>query len=633
MGLPFAGLATARTLPTIHATLVEKSHAVEVTLGADNVATWTIRRDFINGATTPDTATFIFELPDGGVMTSLRVREGTQPWRTATLAASAPKGSRIDAPTVTVTLDDAWRAIVFVDSITPSLTTTLEYTVVGPAQYVDGRDWLIYPRADHDDLEDDVVVAAPAITVRSTQAITIDGKPASAGVPVVIDPRERSNTFEIGLDRAPIRGTWIGRFGRAIASNRHALARLEIDVTTRLSTLPVRAQIVFAVDASYSMTTAGIAAQLGLIRAYLTHVPDAEVEILAYRRTAQRVFGSFLPAKEVAARLAADSAAFALGNGSALDDAIAQAITLLADRQGPRRLVLATDTQLRSSLATPALVKQLAALPRDVIVHVVEPARDDRPPTITRADDATLAKLVDGHHGIYARTTGFGSERPTDAAIALALVRPLRIERLTLVGAKLEDGRTSLGEGEGLRVVTLGATAPTSATISGKLWNDSIRLDVAATRAFDQRTATLLWGAYDLAGLTKDEEKSLAALAKGVTDHTSLFVVGRTTPRSFYDMVSTGGRRFPGGGRRSAVATITTISSSLPPPDLHGLVDGRACYAAHPRAAVELAVELTGDEIVDVTIIGTESPLADCLVETFWSARATSTFRTAHVVY
>ncbi len=55
----------------------------------------------------------------------------------------------------------------------------------------------------------------------------------------------------------------------------------EIDVAPELSKLPVRAQVVFVVDTSYSVGAEKLAAQLATLRAYVAHVPDAEVEIVA----------------------------------------------------------------------------------------------------------------------------------------------------------------------------------------------------------------------------------------------------------------------------------------------------------------------------------------------------------------
>ena len=115
--------------------------------------------------------------------------------------------------------------------------------------------------------------------------------------------------------------TWTGRFGHVEASADHVFSRLEVDVAPQLVATPKRAQVVFVVDTSYSMGAAGVQAQLDVLRAYLVHVPDAEVEIVTYQRFAHRAFGAFVPVKELPTALASalQRGAFALGNGSALD--------------------------------------------------------------------------------------------------------------------------------------------------------------------------------------------------------------------------------------------------------------------------------------------------------------------------
>jgi len=102
--------------------------------------------------------------------------------------------------------------------------------------------------------------------------------------------------------------------------------------------MPKQAQVVFVVDASYSVGETMLAAELDIIRAYVAHLPDAQVEVVVYRRTAERLFGKMLAARDVGAALA--NAKIALGNGSALDAGARLAAGILAHRTGPRRVVL-----------------------------------------------------------------------------------------------------------------------------------------------------------------------------------------------------------------------------------------------------------------------------------------------------
>ena len=81
--------------------------------------------------------------------------------------------------------------------------------------------------------------------------------------------------------------------------------------------LLIERNVVFAIDASHSEGPEGIAAQLELIEPYLANVPDAQVELVICRRHAERLFGRFVPASDVARLLASTQAErLAPGNGS-----------------------------------------------------------------------------------------------------------------------------------------------------------------------------------------------------------------------------------------------------------------------------------------------------------------------------
>ena len=126
------------------------------------------------------------------------------------------------------------------------------------------------------------------------------------------------------------------------------------------------------VDASFSVGAAQLAAQLDVIRAYLSYVPDAEVELIVVRRHATRVFGAFVPASAALAALA-DPRAFALGNGSAIDEGARLAAAALADRAGPRRVVITTDELFRDALSPERALAAFAQLAPDTVVHWSSP--------------------------------------------------------------------------------------------------------------------------------------------------------------------------------------------------------------------------------------------------------------------
>jgi subtilisin-like proprotein convertase family protein len=428
----------------------------------------------------------------------------------------------------------------------------------------------------------------------------------------------------------PHLATWTARLGRVVASPEHAFARLEIDVAPQLVPTPKRAQVVFAVDASFSVGSELLDAQLAVIRAYLTHLPDAEVELVVYRRRAQRLFGRFVPAAEVDAALAGARArgALALGNGSALDDAAKLAGTLLADRRGPRRLVIATDELVRSSLTKSAALASLAALPADVVVHVIVPEADhDDRPSLSRDDGHDLAPLATRHHGIFARIHGLPVETiKTLAPTVLELVRPTRIESFTVAGVKVDD--TVLHEGDGVRVMVLDKAAPARVVLAGKLWSDPIRREVDATEAFSRQTAAFVFGADEHQTLSQAEQLKVAMYGRAVSPVTSYVAFEPGTRPSPIGLEWGFGRSGfgPGGGGSGYGSGSGT---SLKQPDFAKLVDASACVRQVKPAAgwsVHMSVETTKDEIVDVTAVDATQPMAACLIETVWAIRLDSRF-------
>jgi subtilisin-like proprotein convertase family protein len=415
------------------------------------------------------------------------------------------------------------------------------------------------------------------------------------------------------------------RLGRAVASTAHAYARLEVDVAPELSKVPSRAQVVFVVDASYSVGEKKLTAELATLRAYAAHVPDAEFEVVAYRRRAARVFQRFVPAAELDKTLkeAVASRAFGLGNGSALESGAALAASVLKARPGPRRLVLLTDALLRSGLSPDQILSSLKPVPPDAVVHVVVPEIDDRA-SLERDDSHTLAPLATEHHGILAMLRGFASGTPKDLApVVLELVRPIRIDHLAAGGFSFES--TSLHEGDGLRVWLAADVVPSRVVLTGQLWSDPVRRDVAAADPFSRATAAWVFGADQHQELSPDEMMKLAVFGRAVSPVTSYvaFEPG-TRPSSVGFGMARGSLTAVGLGSGFGMGQGSARRS----PDLARLIDPQSCVAAHKPPSewhLTLAIETTYDEIVDVATRSTGA-FAECLVETAWKVRLDSRF-------
>ncbi len=462
------------------------------------------------------------------------------------------------------------------------------------------------------------------------QLVMSDGQTFAAADTPVFVPDAPENASDAGVATIavapPAIDTWLVRLGRVVASDKHAFGRLEVDVAPELRPVPKHAQVVFAIDASYSIGERGLAAQLDIARAYLTHVPDAEVELVAYRRHAQRVFGKFVPAKAFAEALAAHP--IALGNGSALDEAERLAATALAKRPGPHRLVIATDELVRPALTEAQRLAALSALSPETVVHVVIPHVDLDSPALDRDDAAPFAPLATRHHGILAQVRGVPNELKELAPVMLELVRPTRIDQLTVAGFAVDD--KLLREGDGLRIMTADKTAPPQVVLAGKLWSDPVRRVVTPTETFTRATAAFVFGADEHHELSHAEMMTVALLGRAVSPVTSYVAFEPGTRPSTIGLPGYGTGSGSGYGDGMGAMQGRAIHS---PPDLGAMIDPAACVAQVKPAAtwhVELDVDTTKDEIVDVTITGGDAAMARCLVETVWAVRLDNRFDQDH---
>jgi hypothetical protein len=478
----------------------------------------------------------------------------------------------------------------------------------------------------------------PGALVRWTLALG-DRTFASADTPVFLPSGAAAQGLAVLGIEAPPATPWTGRLGRVVASSTHAFSRLEIDAAPRLSAVPKRAQVVFVLDTSYSAGPDLVDAQLAILRAYLTHVPDAELEVIAVRRTAKRVFGRFVTAAEAPRLLdaAARAGALALGNGSALDDGARLAASLLAGRAGPQRVVLATDELLRSSLSEAATLATLASLAPSAVVHVIVPSGGPAGalPSLARDDDASLAILATGHHGILARLSNVPAAIPELAPVVLELVRPTRIEGLAITGTSPLSVGDVLREGEGVRLFEPNlpaAEAPSALSLTGKLWSDPVRLDLASTAPFSAATAAFVFGADLHDQLTDAELRTVALAGRAVSPVTSYLAIepGVRPSKIGLDEPGGGGSGWGtiGYGRYGTIG-CGVGGGYLRTEELASLIPTEACARKHaPEGpwSVKLSIETTKDEIVDVDVLDGLDPLAACLVEAAWSVRLPSSF-------
>ncbi len=466
-------------------------------------------------------------------------------------------------------------------------------------------------------------------------------KVAAADTPVFIPdaPENASDGGTAMIELAPPRiDGLVARLGRVIASPDHAFGRLEVDVAPELRPLPKRPQVVFVLDASRSMGAAGLAAELAVVRAYLGHVPDAEVEVVLYRRVATRLFGSFVAASDLDARLAAAAKAGTLapGNGSALDDGARVAALAIADRKGPRRIVLVSDELLRGRWTNADALTALAKAPADAIVHLIgTDVRSGLDPALARDDADALAPVPLAHHGIMAKLAGPDRAGKDLGKLVLGLVRPVQIDGFAIKGFDLKDGKynetlpDALHEGAGLRLVVRAKDAPAKIELTGMIWGDAYRKVVGSDPTFSKAAAAWVFSEDDHDELSHDEMMKVAMMGKAVSPVTSYVAFEPGTRPSTVGLERIGGGL--GSGSGAGMGYGAGVGTHRISPDPMALVADAAkrCVALHKPAAgwkVDLTMESTYDEVVDVIVDSGTGPLAACLVEAVWAANLTPAY-------
>ena len=179
--------------------LTEVSHDVVVKI-IDGHAAYTVTRVFINRGERPDEAMLQLDLPFGAAADGMRIKAGNRWYDAELLHADVAREKyneltglgrhKLKDPAL---LEWGWNDQLQLEvfPIITGKTSTVQYTLVAPTEYRDGRYTITYPRHNGDpDL------AVPTITVRSDETVTLDGHPVSAGRPLVLAEDLRSSRCE-----------------------------------------------------------------------------------------------------------------------------------------------------------------------------------------------------------------------------------------------------------------------------------------------------------------------------------------------------------------------------------------------------------------------------------------------------
>ena len=562
-------------------------------------------------------------LPEGAIATSLRIGRGAELPMACSLskqedvaerwALLTSTGDAAPAPIGRLEWSDDAELDLDLFGLLPSETVTVEYDVEVPPRYEAG---VLLFDVPHDS------VTTPRFDGAAVEE-TVDG--------FVVRRQHHTDavadvswaTSQLDIDRT--------------------LWRFEVDSAPQLSRAPVAPRVVFVVDASHSEGPEGIAAQLEVIAPYLANVPDAQVEVLLTRRFAERLFGRFVPAREVAGLLASTPAErLAPGNGSNLDVGAALAAQLLAQQGGTGRILLFTDEKLREGFSNEATITALAGV-NDLVVHVLARTEFNWGSLAEQRDDrAELAPIATATGGIFTRVTGEPTDPEASAKAMLNLVRPVRVEDFKVEGPGLPElsVESELNEGSMVRLHGIDATPPQALIVSGKVWARAFRREVTVDPSLAARLPGIAVGDDDLRlGLSDDELRTAAFLSHAVSPVTSfMFVSPGAAP-------STAGLSEPFGvghlGRRGLASCSSGRSSRCgfghadPVVDFEALLrqllsSGAAACEAHTgeAATATVGLEATGDEVVAVTVKGARPAMTGCLTEATWALRLSAEFRT-----
>lgn len=618
----------------------EVSHRVAVRFD-DGAARLKVKRQLRNDSATFQALSHHLPLPDGAIATSLRVgTDGRWP-EPGTLTSTEDAAARWDlltspgnaAPSTLGMLQWSWSGGLDLDlfGVAPGATVNVEYDVELSPEYDSGELHFDFPHEDAAEgwLPPQFEVGPAALT----EVLDEEGQSLTLRLRQPWSPRDvadaRWATFPIDTDRT--------------------LWRLEIDAAAELERAPVRPNVVFVVDASHSEGADGIAAQLELIAPYLENARDAQVEIVVYRRFAERLFGRFVPAGDVARLLASTPAEKLVpGNGSNLELGAGLAAQALAQVGGTARVVLFTDEDLRFAFSNDEAVSALKAAPHGTVVHVVaRSASSGVELSELRDDEAPLSAVAAAHGGIFLRVAGHARDPLRSADTLLGLVRPIRIDSFAVEATGLPEDQLSvdstLREGSAVRQTAICAQPPSQVTLTGKIWAREFRRVVTIDQGLSNRLPGIAVGDDEVRGqLSDDELRTVAFVSHAVSPVTSYLAIPPDAAPSTIGELESGigglGLRGVGCGGCGG-STSCGWGFGRRAPDLDALL--RALLAPGVAACEQrlgdaqgahLRLEATADEIVEVAVTAPSQAMSECLTETAWVIRLSPEFR-SHAAY
>jgi hypothetical protein len=612
-------------------TLFERSHSAVLTLHHDH-AELVVRRTLYNSGFQSDQAMFMLDLPGEAVATGLRSR-GTGPngpWFEGELLEAQQAAAKYEELTgigghypkdpALLSWRDQGLLSLQVFPCPPQSEKVIEYTLQLPTTYERGAFRVKLHRLG----TAEIPARVQLLSGDSGAQLQVDGKPFSSGS---LLPEPAREPLDLALIKV-LPALQVELATVPFASGR-VLTRYALRAAPRLSTFPKQPSVVLVVDASRSTSSGFEDAAKVALDAYLSHLPDAKVEIVTFDRRARQTFGGFRSAQHARAMLR--SLALVRKNGSDVDRALFLADQLLVTTppSSPRRVILVTDGFTRSSSSPERLRGALAA--SGALVHVG--LLDEGRPHLDRIDDHPWSSIMHGTGGLVWRasapTSAKHQDHPAIARTYEEWARPLRIDHVSTYSDNSDLADTlsiaSLSEGEGREDLYIDVSSTRSLNVSGELWASPVRMSVQPDTGRERLWSALVFGSQVMYDLSEAEQMTLAL--KG----------GAVSPVTSYLAIEPGVRPSTDGLDRGTTSHATRapklrlggtkVASGSPHLDRQAFLSDRLrpelerCGGTLGDAYVDL--ETTLEEIVAVQLSGSNAPVdpivSTCFTESAWA--------------
>jgi hypothetical protein len=403
----------------------------------------------------------------------------------------------------------------------------------------------------------------------------------------------------------------IAALGSRLSVSSGDVAKVELDLARELADIPADLDTAIVIDGSRSVRPDERQEQRAIIAAYLRRAPHTLVQLIGYARTAAPLLPAWSVTDAAALRIDHALARLPARNGSNIDTGLAEASAWLARVNGTRRVLMFTDERTARRLQNIDAATLAASLPPDTLVHVIALRTGSGP--LERDDGVTFESLAEATGGL-----GVAGSLAADLD-ATILLRPLTFDMAELHG----EGWTDLALGEcdterlpaGASCTWFMRGAPSSGplTVTGLLWHRKvtrpIRPDPTRARALARELSAI--NSLD-APLQHDVDEA----ARAVNAVWSLFATWGG--HGGYDDPGLGeGFGTAGGHTSSTIVDTIGTSSILPTIDLTAQLSRplAACGPAHAT----ITIDLTLDEITDVTVDGPAGALHTCLEDAVWN--------------